>query len=53
MSFTRERDKENAKRWAKIDPFNKLEGIRLLNELADSVLSPAQKRIRRKLREAN
>ena len=39
-------------RGARISLQKKLEGIRLMNELADKVLTARQKMIRRKLREA-
>lgn len=45
--------KENISRRAKISLQNKLEGIRLMNELADKVLTNRQKMMRRKLRERN
>lgn len=45
--------KENILRGAKISSRKKLEGIRLMNELADKVLTNRQKMIRRKLRESN
>lgn len=38
-------------RGARISPRKKLEGFRLMNELADKVLSRRQKLLRRKLRE--
>jgi len=44
--------KESIAKGARIFPRKKLEGIRLMNELADKVLTPRQKIIRRKLREA-
>lgn len=53
MKFGWESEKEKILRRSRIDPFKKLEAIRLLNELADKVLSLKQKRIRRKLREAH
>lgn len=43
--------KEDILRGAKISLQKKLEGIRLMNELADKVLTSYQKMIRRKLRE--
>ena len=43
--------KEKALRGAKISPEKKLEGIRLMNELADQVLTVRQKIRRQKLRE--
>jgi hypothetical protein len=45
--------KEKIIRGVKISAEKKLEGIRLMNELADMVLSKQQKLARRKLREAN
>ncbi len=45
--------RENILRRAKISLEKKLEGIRLMNELADKVLTKRQKIIRRKLRESN
>lgn len=51
MKFDREIRKERVLRGAKILPEKKLEGFRLLNELADRVLTSRQKAIRRKLRE--
>ena len=48
-----ESEKEKVVKGAKIPAKKKLEGIRLLNELADKVLSHHQKSIRRRLREAH
>ena len=48
-----ETNSEKAMRAVKISPEKKLEGIRLMNELADMVLSKKQKLVRRRLREAN
>ena len=45
--------KENILRGAEISLRKKLEGIRLMNELADKVLTHRQKAMRRKLREDN
>jgi hypothetical protein len=53
MIFKWETKKEKAFRGAKIDPYKKLEGIRLMNELADMVLTDRQKILRRKLRKDN
>jgi len=44
--------KEDILRRARISLQKKLEGIRMMNELADKVLTGRQKMIRRKLREA-
>ena len=43
----------NILRGARISWQKKLEGIRLMNELADRVLTSRQKMMRRKLRENN
>jgi hypothetical protein len=51
MIFEWETEKEQILKGAKISPANKLEGFRLLNELADKVLTSHQKAIRRRLRE--
>ena len=48
-----ETQKEKIIRGVKMSAEKKLEGIRLMNELADMVLSKRQKSARRKLREAN
>lgn len=53
MIFGWESEREKVLRASKIPPFKKLEAIRLMNELTDKVLSPEQKRIRRKLRESD
>ena len=53
MKFGWETKREKVLRGLKISPEKKLEGIRLMNELADMVLTSRQKRIRRKLREAH
>jgi len=53
MNLGWESEREKALRASKISPFKKLEGIRLMNELADSVLSLKQKQLRRKTRENN
>ncbi len=51
--FGWESRKEKIARGAKISPEKKLEGIRMMNELADMVLSKRQKLIRRKIRAAH
>ncbi len=53
MIFRWDSNKERIERGMKISPEKKLEGIRLMNELADKVFSKRQKMIRRKLRENN
>lgn len=53
MNFGWESEKEKVLRASRIPPFKRLEGIRLMNELADKVLSLGQKRLRRKLRESD
>ncbi|MDD4909631.1 MAG: hypothetical protein PHR44_03005 [Candidatus Omnitrophica bacterium] len=45
-----ETQKEKILRGLEVSPKNKLEALRLMNELADRVLSYRQKLIRRKLR---
>ena len=45
--------KENILRGARVSLRKKLEGIRLMNELADKILTSRQKMMRRKLRESN
>ena len=45
--------KDKIARGLRISPEKKLEGFRLMNELADSVLSLKQKQFRRKMRENN
>lgn len=45
--------KERILRGVKISAKNKLEGIRLMNELADKVLSGRQRAIRAKLRQTH
>jgi len=50
MIFKWETYREKVLRGAKISPFKKLEGLRLMNEIADMVLTKKQKAIRRKLR---
>ena len=51
MNFGWETKKERLTRRSGISPAKKLEGIRLMNELADRVLSKTQKNARRRLRE--
>lgn len=51
MRFGWETRKEKIIKGAKISAKKKLEGIRLINELADKVLTKHQKVIRYKLRE--
>ena len=53
MKFGWETKREKVLRGIKISPEKKLEGIRLMNELADKVLTGRQKTARRKLREAH
>ena len=53
MRFGWETKREKVSRGLKIAPEKKLEGIRLMNELADRILSNRQKAIRRKIREAH
>lgn len=53
MKLGWETQKEKIIRGAKMPAAKKLEGIRLMNELADKVLSVRQKLLRRKLRETN
>jgi hypothetical protein len=50
MIFKWETKKERALKGIQISAEKKLEGIRLMNELADKVLSRRQKTIRQKLR---
>jgi len=50
MKFGWQTRKERILRGLKISAKKKLEGIRLMNELADKVLSERQKIIRRRLR---
>ena len=45
-----ETEKERILRGMRISSVRKLEGIRLMNELADRILSKRQKAIRQKLR---
>ena len=51
MIFKWESEKEKELKGAKISPQKKLEGLRLMNELADKVLPKRQKVMRRKSRE--
>jgi len=51
MKMSGENEKEKVLKGAKISARSKLEGIRLMNELADRVLSLKQKLTRRKIRE--
>lgn len=53
MIFRWETEKERVLKGVKISPEKKLEAFRLMNELADKVLTRHQKRVRRKLRENN
>jgi hypothetical protein len=53
MNFRWENGKERTQRGIKMSPEKKLEGIRLMNELADKVLSNRQKLSRQKSRENN
>lgn len=46
-----ETKREKILRGARISPGKKLEGIRLMNELADSALIESKKVVRRKVRE--
>lgn len=52
MMFGWETRKEKILKGTKISAVKKLEGIRLMNELADKVLTNRQKIIRQKLRES-
>ena len=52
MRFGWQTKKDRLLRGVKMSAKSKLEGIRLMNELADMVLSKRQKLARRKLREA-
>ncbi len=51
MIFRWETKKEKFLRGLKISAAKKLEGLRLMNELADRVLTKRQKALRRKLRD--
>ena len=53
MIFKWETKKERIIRGARISTEKKLEGIRLMNELSDKVLSRRQLLIRKKLRETS
>ncbi|MDP3791256.1 MAG: hypothetical protein Q8R38_04345 [Candidatus Omnitrophota bacterium] len=53
MSFAWETRKEKISKGLTISPLKKLEGMRLMNELSDKVLTKQQKIVRQKLREAN
>jgi len=53
MRYKWQSDSERALRGSKVSAYKKLEGFRLMNELADKVLSPRQKALRRKLRESH
>lgn len=50
MIFRWQTKKERILRGIHMSPEKKLEGLRLLNELADKILSGVQKAIRQKLR---
>ena len=50
MIFKWQTEKERVLRGAKISPEKKLEVFRLMNELADKVLTKKQKIMRRKMR---
>ena len=50
MTFKWESEKEKRLKGTKISPAKKLEGLRLINELADKALTKAKKIIRHKLR---
>jgi hypothetical protein len=51
MLFAWQTDRERILRGARISSEKKLEGIRLMNDLADRVLTKQQKKKRQKLRE--
>ncbi len=51
MIFKWETEREKILKGAKISPGKKLEGIRLMNEFADRVLTRRQKGIRQKLKQ--
>ncbi len=53
MRFAWETKKEKILKGFKISAEKKLEGIRLINELADRVLTKQQKIMRQKLRNCN
>lgn len=50
MNFKWETKQEKARKGRKISAGKKLEGLRLMNELADEVLSAREKVIRQRLR---
>lgn len=52
MIHVRVTERERLLRGVKISAEKKLEGMRLMNELADKVLTKRQKLVRRKLRES-
>ncbi|MBD3379149.1 MAG: hypothetical protein GF408_01655 [Candidatus Omnitrophica bacterium] len=52
MIFDWESRKEQIKRRAGISPLKKLESLRAMNEMSDIVLTPRQKKMRRKIRES-
>ena len=52
MKFGWETKKEKILKGARIPAIKKLEGLRLMNELADKVLTKHQKLMRQKLRES-
>jgi len=51
--FGRASQRENILKGLRISLQKKLEGIRLMNELSDKILTKHQKMIRRRLRESN
>ena len=53
MKFSWETGREKILKGARFSAEKKLEGIRLMNELADKVLTKRQKSARRKLRESS
>jgi len=53
MNFGWETRQEEILKGARISAQKKLEGIRLMNELADKVLTNRQKMMRKRLRENN
>jgi hypothetical protein len=53
MIFKWTTEREKILRGAKISPAKKLEGIRLMNEFADRVLTRRQKWVRQKLKQSN
>ena len=52
MIYRWETKKERFLKGLKISPAQKLEGLRLINELADKVMTKRQKVLRRKFRES-